>query len=219
MVIAAFVIASAVIILALGAFQGAARAQEEQTRLAVERTLGLFMTEVEASDHAHARGRFGDAAVEVAIGHHAVTFKATLPNVMVRYADLVERFAPASLRAELHALQLVVGPRDVVTGALALEPVATDTLVTLERRLTLVKAVSDLRVHAPAVLLERLKTAHGSRDVDELLLALTYAFPQASETEQAITHAAELEHAHPDRVRERAESWRAAGRLPAFPVR
>jgi len=64
-----------------------------------------------------------------------------------------------------------------------------------------------------------MKTAHGSRDVDDLLLALTYAFPHAPETDEAIAHAAELEHAHPDRIRERAESWRAAGRLPAFPVR
>jgi hypothetical protein len=219
MVIAAFVIASAVVILALGAFQGAARAQQEQTRLAVEQTLGLFLSDLEVPDHAHARGRFGDVGVEVAIGHHAVTLKATLPNVMVRFADLVERFAPPSLRAELHALQLELSPRDVVTGALPLEPVVTDTLVTLERRLALIGAVADLRAHAPAVLLERLKTAHGSRDVDELLLALTYAFPHAQETEQAIAHAAELEHAHPDRVRERAESWRAAGRLPAFPIR
>jgi hypothetical protein len=233
MVIAAFFIASAVIILALGAFQGAARAQQEKTRASVAETLGLFLTDVEVPETGPATGKLvavgpegarshGPIAVQVTLGHHTVTFEAQLPNVMVRYAELVERFASAELRAELHDLQLAVGGRDTVSGSLALEPVLTDTLVTLERRLALVKAVADLAAKAPIVLLERVRTAHGSRDLDDLLLALAYAFPQAPETEAAITHATTLvgHHKHDgDRIRERAAEWRAAGRLPAFPVR
>ena len=219
MVIAAFFIASAVIILALGAIQGAARAQEAQSRLALEDAVRLFLSDVEVPDHTHAKGRFGAVGVEVAIGHHTVSFKATLPNAMVRFTELVERFASPVLRAELHTLQLELGPKDVVTGSIPLEPVVTDTLATLERRLALVNQVADLRAHAPAVLFERMQRAHSSRDVDELLLALTYAFPAAPETKAAIEHAAELEHTDTQRIIDRANGWKAAGRLPAFPIR
>jgi hypothetical protein len=219
MVIAAFIIASLAIIVALGAFQGAQKAQAEKLRGQIADTVSTFLTDVKVPDATRAEGRFGEAEVRIDLGHHAIAFEASLPLAMVPYTVLVDRFANRALRQRLETFQLEVDAKGHVRGAVQREPADSETLVTIGKRLEVVSDVMDLRRHAPVVLLEQLKTAHDSRQIDEVLLALAYTYPKAPETEEAIEHAAHLEHSNPDRIRERAAQWLAAGRQPAFPVR
>ncbi len=219
MVIAAFIIASFAIILALGAFQGARKAQDEKVRLLAERELAAFLTDVHVPDPAHAHGRLGDAEVHLHLGHHEIDYTVKLPNAMVPFRTLLDRFGPRGLHQKLAECLIEVGEDDIARGSVPREPGLGETLVTVGKRLELVQRVIALRTHAPEVLVERLHKAHGSKDVDEILLALAWTYPEAPETEQAIQYAAHLEHSHPERIRERARQWLVAGRQPAFPVR
>lgn len=219
MVIAAFIIASFAIILALGAFQGARKAQDEKVRLLAEQELAAFLTDVTVPDPEHAHGRLGDAEVDLHLGHHEIEYAVKLPNAMVPFRTLLDRFGGRDLHDKLREVQLELGEDDVARGSVPREPGLGETLVTVGKRLELIERIVALRSHAPEVLVEKLRKAHGSKEVDEVLLALAWTYPEAPETEQAIQYAAHLEHSHPERIRERARQWLVAGRQPAFPVR
>lgn len=219
MVIAALIIASLAVIVALGLFQGAQKAQREQTRQAIEREVQGFLTDVVVPDDTEARGTFQGASVRLSLGHYTISYEAQLPHVGVSWAELVERFAPPALRHKLEDLGLALTATDSVSGAVPREPGLGETLVTIGVRLESLRGVMALSSHAPKVLLERLKAAHGSKEVDELLLALSYIFPKAPETEEAIKWAAHREHTDAARIRERAAQWLSANRQPAYPIR
>jgi hypothetical protein len=219
MVIAAFIIASLAIIVALGAFQGAQKAQQEKTRQQIAEAVSSFLADSVAPDAEHAEGRLGEAHVKLSLGHYEITFEVKLPPAMVPYPALVDRFANRALRERLAEFQLEVAAGDIVRGAVPREPSLGETLVTISKRLELIDSILGLRRHAPSVLLESMKTAHDTRQIDEVLLALSYTYPTAPETEEAIEWAAHLEHSHPERIRERAAQWLSAGRQPAYPVR
>jgi len=219
MVIAAFIIASLVVIIALGAVQWTQKAQDELARVALERAVDTFLTDVNVPDRHYAEGRYDDLTVRIDAGHHEISFEVQLVPALVPYATLVSRFAQPQLVSQLAELHLKVTAADTMRGSVPREPGLSETLVTIEKRLDVVHAIAALRKHAPAILLGQLKRAHDSREVDEMLLALAHAFPTAPETEDAIAHAAHLEHTDPARIRDRAAQWLSAGRRPAFPVR
>lgn len=219
MVIAAFFIASLVVIVALGAFQGAKKGQDEVARKALERDARTFLSEVTAPDRDHVSGCYGDLTVHITTGNHEVDYAVQLVPALVPYTRLIADFAGPRLLGQLRQLQLEITADDVMRGSVPREPGLAETLVTIEKRLGVALAIGALRRHAPSILLAQLKRAHQSSEVDEVLLALATTFPTAPETEAAITYAAHREHTNPDRIRERAANWLSAGRMPDVPIR
>lgn len=206
MVIAAFFIASAFVILALGALQAQRKAAEERERRALETELASFLHGLKVPDAEHAEGVWQGMPLKVGIGHYAVTFEVKLTPAVIPYKELLARHAP-ELAGRLAEVGLTLDDHDVVRGELPRESALPETLVSLENRLPLVAAVRDLRRFAPGALVERLERARSSYDIDSILIELTQHFPDAPEVEVAIELAAERDHQHPDRVRERAERW------------
>lgn len=209
MVLAAFLISTAGILLALGLIQGAQKAKQEQARESLQGELATFLEGAKATDADHGSGSYDGLPVVVTLGHHEVGFAVQLESAIIPYRELVERHAPAALKMRLAELSLTIDAKDRVSGALPREPGLAENLVSVANRLPTVAAVSALRRHAPGELLGRIDRAHSSADVDQILLQLTKHFPDAAETQDAIDLAADREHGHPERVRERAERWRA----------
>lgn len=216
MILAAFLISTAGVLLALAMIQGAQKAAHDKAREALRAELSGFLDGVEASDAEHASGTFDGMKVELELGHYEIRYTVYLTPAVLRYAELVERFAPADLRRRMFELELSVEPAasdtnaknpDRVIGSVAREPGLPENLVTIANRLPVVSEIRALRAHAPGELLTRLETAHSAYDVDQILLQLAQHFPDAPETEEAVEIAAEREHGHPDRVRERAQQW------------
>ena len=210
MVIAAFFISTAVILLALGAVQGAQRQAREKEREAFEAELQTFLTDAKATDHEHGHGLWNGLPVEVTLGHFSVDFSVQLDSAVLPYADLVARFASPELKRTLTSLGVTVDAKDHVTGSVPREPGLGENLTSVMLRLGVVDAIRALRSHAPGELLGRIDRAHSSYEVDQILIALTQHFPDAPETQDAIELAAEREHGSPDRVRRRAEQWWSA---------
>jgi len=209
MVLAAFLISTAGILLALGLIQGAQKATREHGRESLEAELSAFLDGATASDAEHGKGTYEGMPVAIELGHHEVTFTVQLEPAIIPYRELVERHAPDGLASRIRELALTIDAKDRVTGAVPREPGLSENLVSVANRMPAVAAVRALRKYAPGELLTRVDRAHSSADVDHLLLQLTQHFPHAPETQDAIDLAAEREHGHPERVRERAERWRS----------
>jgi len=209
MVVAAFLISTVAILLALGAFQGAAAAARQRGRDVLRNELATFLEDAKATDADHGSGTFEGMPTTITLGHFAVTFKVQLPPAIIPYRDLLERHASEALKAQLADLTLTVDAKDRVTGALPREAGLEENLVSVFNRLDTVAAVRGLRKFAPGELLTRVDRARSSADIDQILLQLTQHFPDAPETQDAIDLAAEREHGHPERVRERAARWMA----------
>jgi hypothetical protein len=111
------------------------------------------------------------------------------------------------LKRRLKELGLSLDEHDRVSGAIPREPGLGENLVSVANRLPAIAAVRSLRKHAPSELLAEIERVHSSAEIDQILLQLAEHFPNAPEMEDAIELAAEREHAHPDRVRERAQRW------------
>ncbi len=207
MVLAAFLISSAAVLVALALFQGAQNAAKAKAREALEAELSTFLTDVEASDEEHAKGRFEGFEVSFDIGHYQIDYSVQLPASVLPFSELVERFAPSSLKTQLKELELSVDGKNRLIGSVAREPGLSENLVTIGNRLPLALEVAALRTHVPGVLLSRIENARSAYDIDQILVAMTTHFADAPETEEAIEVAAAREHAHPDRIRERANRW------------
>lgn len=228
MILAAFAITTAAVLFALALIAGAQRAARQKARESLQAELAGFLDRAEASDGDHGSGYHDGMKVDVALGHHEITYSVELPPAVLRYSELLERFGTPELARELFELDLAVEPaagakpavsgvagrpathiKDRLVGSVAREPGLAENLVTIANRLGVAERVRELRNHAPGALLDRLVDAHSAYDVDEILLQLARHFPDAPETEEAIEIAAEREHGHPDRVRARAQQWLA----------
>lgn len=209
MVVAAFLISTAVILLALGAVQGAQAQARERGRETLQKELATFLDDAKASDADHGSGTYEGLPVTLTLGHYEVSFEVQLPPAIIPYHELVDRHAPAELKLRLDDLSLKIDARDRVTGTVPREAGLEENLVSVFNRLATVSAVRGLRKYAPGELLTRIDRAHSSADIDQILLQLTQHFPDAPETQDAIDLAAEREHGHPERVRERAARWLA----------
>lgn len=215
MILAAFLISTAAVLLALAAIAGAQRAAQEKARENLEREVSSFLEGARATDGEHASGTFDGMKVDIALGHHEIDYTIELPPAVLRYSELVERFGDDELKHTLYMLGLTVEPapgapgkaKDRLVGSVPREPGLGENLVTIANRLAVAQTVRALRKHAPGELLERLAGAHSAYDIDQILIQLTQHFPDAPETEEAIELAAEREHGHPDRVRARAQQW------------
>jgi hypothetical protein len=217
MILAAFLISSAAVLVILALIAGAQNAAREKGRDTLQQEVAGFLDQAAASDADHASGVFDGMKVEIALDHHEIGYTVELPPAVLRYSELLERFGTDELRHELFDLGLSVEPaagsnpkvKDRLVGSVPREPGLSENLVTIANRLDVARRVRALRNHAPSALLDRLVDAHSSYDIDQILLQLAHHFPDAPETEDAIELAAEREHGHPDRVRARAQQWLA----------
>lgn len=209
MILAAFLISTAGILVALALIQGARHARREHARESLERELAGFLDGASASDDEHGGGTYEGMPVRITVGHHEITFEVQLEPAIIPYRELVTRHAPPALVARLADLGLRVDDKDKVLGAVPREPGLAENLVSVATRLPAIAAVRALRRFAPGELLARIDRARAAAEIDQILLQLTEHFPDAPETQDAIELAAEREHAHPDRVRQRAERWLA----------
>jgi len=209
MVLAAFLISTAAVLLGLGLIRGAQNAAREQGRGALENELAGFLDGAKATDSEHGTGSYEGLPVTLTLGHFEVAFEVQLEPAIIPYKELVERHAPAALKSRIAELSLTIDGKDRVRGAVPREPGLGENLVSIANRLPTVAALRALRKFAPGELLTKVDRAHSSADVDQILLQLTQHFPNAPETQDAIDLAAEREHGHPERVRERAARWLA----------
>lgn len=209
MILAAFLISTAGVLLALGLIQGAQNAAREKARETLEKELSGFLTAPTARDAEHGSGTYEGLPVEVALGHHEVTFEVQLDPAIIPYRELLERHGSEALKVRLDELGLTVDDQDRVVGALPREAGLGENLVSVGSRLPTVAAVRALRRFAPGELLVRIDRSHSSAEIDRILIDLGRYFPNAPETQDAIDLAAEREHGHPERVRARAERWMA----------
>lgn len=207
MVFAAFAISTVGILLALGMIQGAQRAARDRARTDLEAELATFLDAPSASDADHGAGTYQGMPVTIELGHYAVTFSVELPPAIVPYRELLARHGRAALQGRLHELGVSVGGDDVASGSIPREPGLAENLVSIANRMPAIVALRDLRRFAPGELLTRIERAHSSAEIDQVLMDLTKHFPDAPETQDAIDLAAEREHGHPERVRERAQRW------------
>jgi hypothetical protein len=207
MVLAAFLISSAAVLVALALIQGAQNSAKAKAREALEAEISTFIDDVKASDDEHATGRFEGLPVTFAIGHYQIDYTVQLPHSVLPFSELAERFASPALKRKMKELEMTIDAKDRIVGSVAREPGLGENLVTIGNRLPVALELVALRVHAPGVLLSRLESARSAYDIDQILVALTTHFPEAPETEEAIEVAASREHAHPDRIRERANRW------------
>ncbi|MFO0744159.1 MAG: hypothetical protein U1F43_00605 [Myxococcota bacterium] len=212
MILAAFFISTAVVLLALGVIQAGRRAAHERERRFLESEVDDFLDDPKVPDAEHATGLWRGMPVRITVEHFVLSFDVTLTPAVVPYKDLMAKFAPG-LGVRLAALGLRLDEHDKVHGEVPRETSLPENLVALEQRLPLVEEVRQLRSHAPGELVERIERARSSYEIDGLLIELTKHFPDAPETIEAIELAAERDHAHPERVRERAERW--LGKSPA----
>lgn len=209
MVLAALLISSAAILVALALIAGAQNAARERGRNMLQSELATFLDDANATDAEHGMGTYEGMPVSIALGHHEVTFEVQLPTAIVPYHELLERHGSHGLQARIQELSLTLDAKDVVSGGVPREPGLGENLVSIYNRFPVVSALRGLRRHAPGELLTRLDRAHSSADIDQILLQLTKHFPDAPETQDAIDLAAERKHGHPERVRERANRWMA----------
>lgn len=207
MVFAAFAISTVGILLALGMIQGAKRAAKDRARADFEAELATFLDAPAAADDEHGSGTYEGMPVTIELGHYEVRFTVALPHAIVPYRDLLARHGKAPLQHQLHDVGITVGGDDVASGSVPREPGLVENLVSVANRMPTIIALRDLRRFAPGELLTRLERAHSSAEIDQLLMQLTKHFPNAPETQDAIDLAAEREHGHPERVRERAQRW------------
>ena len=215
MILAAFVISSVVVLVALALIAGAQRTLAEKARVSLQNEVAGFLEQAEATDADHASGVFDGMKVDITLGHHEIGYTVELPTAVLRYSELLARFGTDGLRHQLYELSLTLEPaagtspkvKDRLVGTVPREPSLPENLVTIANRLSVAQRVRELRAHAPSALLDRLVDAHSAYDVDQILIQLTQHFPDAPETEEAIELAAEREHGHPDRVRSRAQQW------------
>ncbi len=209
MVLAALLISSAAVLVALALIAGAQNAAQERGRQSLEAMLATFLDDANASDAEHGTGTFEGLPVAIVLGHHEVTFTVQLPTAIVPYRELLERHGSSVLQARIAELALTVDGKDVVSGGVPREPGLEENLNAIYSRFPVISALRALRRHAPGELLTGLDRAHSSAEIDQILLNLTKHFPDAPETQDAIDLAAEREHGHPERVRERANRWLA----------
>lgn len=214
MVIASFFISTAIVLLALGAIQAGRRAAHERERRELEAEVETFLTDAKVPDPEHAEGTWRGMPVRITIGHYVLSFDVTLQPAVIPYKDLMAKHAP-ELAARLAGYGLRL-EGDKVHGEVPRETMLAENLVSLENRLPHVEDVRALRRHAPAMLVERIERARSSADIDSILIELANHFPDAPEVEQAIERAAERDHQHPDRVRERAERWLKRAAAPSL---
>jgi len=216
MILAAFLISSAAILLVLALMAGAQQAAREKARETLLAEVSGFLDGAEAKDDEHASGTYQGMRVELELGHHDIFYSVTLAPAVIRYSELVERFGSEVLKRRMAELSLSVEPgandkspkvKDRIIGVVPREPGLSENLVTIANRLPIMSQIRALRSHAPGELLERLASARSAYDVDQILLQLAEHFPNAPETEEAVEIAAEREHGHPDRVRARAQTW------------
>jgi len=207
MVLASFIISTVAVLLALGAIQAGRNAARERDRRTLEDEVKSFLDDPHVPDPEHADGLWQGMRLRLAIGHDDIAYALTLTPAVVPYKELLAKFGSPELVRELAALGLELGDDDVLRGSVAREVGLGENLVTIENRLPIAARVRDLRRHAPGELVQRIGRARASRDIDAILIALAQHFPDSPEMEEAIERAAEREHAHPDRVRERAQGW------------
>jgi hypothetical protein len=209
MIVAAFLISTAGVLAALALIQGAQRAKREHAREMLAKELATFLEGAKATDDEHGSGSYEGMAVRLTLGHYEVAFEVQLEPAIIPYLSLVERHAPAELKTRLDEFGLTLDDKDRVVGSVPREPGLEENLVSVANRLPAIAAVAALRRHAPSELLARIDRARSSAEIDQLLLQLAEHFPHAPETQDAIELAAEREHGHPERVRQRAERWLA----------
>lgn len=211
MVLAAFLISTAGVLFALALIQGAQRAAREKARANLEGELASFLDGATARDAEHGSGTYEGLPIEIALGHHEITFDVQLDPAIIPYRELLERHGRGDLARRLVELGLTVDANDRVRGSVPREPGLGENLVTIANRLPVVAQVRALRRFAPGELLTRIDRTHSAAEIDRILIDLGRHFPNAPETQDAIELAAEREHGHPDRVRQRAERWVARG--------
>lgn len=209
MVLASFIISTAVVLLALGAIQAGRRAAHERDRRTLEDEVATFLDHPRVPDPDHAEGLWRGMPLTLTLRHDDIAYAVKLTPAVVPYKELLAKFGSPDLVHELAVLGMTLGDDDVLRGSVAREVGLGENLVTIENRLPVAARVRDLRRLAPGELVERIERARSSRDVDAILIALAQHFPDAPEMEEAIERAAAREHAHPDRVRERAQGWLA----------
>ncbi|MCC6625730.1 MAG: hypothetical protein IT385_31130 [Deltaproteobacteria bacterium] len=209
MVLASFIISTAVVLLALGAIQAGRRAAHERDRRTLEDEVASFLDHARVPDPEHAEGSWRGMPLHLVLGHDEITYDVKLTPAVIPYKELLAKFGSPDLVHELEVMGMTLGDDDVLRGRVPREVGLGENLVTIENRLPLALRVLDLRKHAPGELVERIERARASRDIDAILIALAQHFPDSPEMEEAIERAAEREHAHPDRVRERAQGWLA----------
>ena len=208
MVIASFFISTAVVLLALGAIQAGRRAAHERDRAFLEQEVKTFLTDPKVPDAEHASGLWQGMPLDIGVGHDAITFSVRLTPAVVPYKELLDKFG-GGLAHELEVQGVTLDDADTLHGTVPRETSLPENLVTVENRLPLAARVRDLRRFAPGELVQRIERARSTRDIDAILIELATHFPDSPEMEEAIERAAEREHAHPDRVRERAQGWLA----------
>ncbi len=210
MVLPAFFVSLAGVLLLWVAFQGAKKAGMERARQRFERELRAFLEGASAASAERGVGTYAGMATTITVGHYELGFELRLPTAVVPYRELLERFGSADLKGRLYAAGVEVGADDRVRGVIPREEGLAENLEAIANRLPLAGEIWALRARAPGALVARLERVQAAREIDEILLALTEHFPHAPETQQAITVATHREHGNPERVRERAERWLAA---------
>jgi hypothetical protein len=210
MVVPAFFVTLAGVLLLWVAFQGAKKAGMERARQRFEREIQGFLAGASAASPERGIGTYEGMATTITVGHHELGFELRLPTAVVPYRELLERFGSADLKGRLYAAGVEVGADGRVRAVVPREEGLAENLGAVANRLPLAGEIRGLRARAPAARVARLERVQAAREIDEILLALTEHFPHAPETQQAIAVAAHREHGSPARVRERAERWRAA---------
>lgn len=210
MVVPAFFVTLAGVLLLLVVFQGAKKAGMERARRRLEHELQAFLRDASAASAERGTGTYEGMATAIAVRHHDIGFELCLPTAVVPYRELLERFGSADLKGRLYAAGVEVGSDDRVRGVVPREEGLGENLGAIANRLPLAGEIWALRARAPGALVARLERVQAAREIDEILLALTAHFPGAPETQQAIDVAAHREHGGGERVRERAERWLAA---------
>ncbi|TNF35192.1 MAG: hypothetical protein EP329_06470 [Deltaproteobacteria bacterium] len=180
--------------------RGALRARAAK-RLA--RDLSTFLSDVRVTDAEHAHATFDGMPLRVTVGHGEVTAEVELPDAVLPYTEVVERYASDALEEELARAGAAVDPHGRVQLRLVREAELSDTLHTLAKRLAVVRDVRDLRRFVPAELLVRVPRLRTAAEVDAILDAMARVFPEAPETRAA--YAAAVARYHDARLAARAK--------------
>ena len=189
MATALLLVALAALVALLTALQAARRAWRARAARALGRALTPPLRDVQVLDPSRARGTLDGLAAEVNVTPSRVTAEIALPDAVLDYAEVLERFASDALRAQLDAAGAgLAGPARL---CLALERGASlaDDLAALSARLEVAREVAALRRFAPVELASRIPRARGAAEVDAILDGLARTFPEAPETRVAFAAA------------------------------
>lgn len=221
MLLPAIVVTAALLLAAFAIFGAFMAAQKERQRQRLEAILKSRLQRVEVDSPEAGRGFFHDIEVQIRVDEHQIQYDFTLPPAIAPYTELVDHFADAQLRADLETHCLHIEPPSgfvtargdttdtgLVTGALSPSGHLEDDVTAVLNRLPLVRTIRDLRDRAPALLVDQVLTLGTTTEVDDLLWRLSRYFPDAPETQQAITLAKLREPGRKvSRIADRTDTW------------